>query len=391
MPADQPDKPSSSRPPDLTAANNALSKSALPPELSDVHFRMLVDAVQDYAIFMLDPNGYVVSWNRGAQNIKGYTAGEIVGQHFSVFYTPDDIAIRKPETELALAAAEDRIEDEGWRVRRDGSRFWANVTITAIRATNGELRGFAKVTRDMTDRRRLIELQHARALSMHVQSAREEERAQIARELHDDLGQQLIALKMDVAMLDETSSHRAGDSGNSPDDKSGPAKPRTQPVQDKIDSIIASARRLAGGLRPSMLDDLGLEAALEWLAEEFRGRYQLVVTVNNLAGPLDLSAIAATAVFRLVQEALNNVTRHAQATWVRIEMRMMQGHLQLDIEDNGKGTTIDRNRSKDSFGLLGMQERVHELHGRIAFESAPSDGFRIHVELPLDVIKRTAQ
>jgi PAS domain S-box-containing protein len=382
VPADRADDPSSLRPPDPAAANDVPSMSAFPHELSDVHFRMLVDAVQDYAIFMLDPHGHVVSWNRGAQHIKGYTAGEIVGQHFSVFYTPADIASRKPETELALAAAEDRIEDEGWRVRRDGSHFWANVTITAIRAPNGELRGFAKVTRDMTDRLRLIELQHARALSTHVQRAREEERAQLARELHDDLGQQLIALKMDVAMLDQGSSHRNDDSR---------LATRTHRVQDKIDSIIASARRLAGGLRPSMLDDLGLEAALEWLAAEFRGRYRLVVTVNNLAGPLDLSATAATAIFRLIQEALNNVTRHAQATWVRIEMRLVQDYLQLDIEDNGKGTAINRNHTKDSFGLLGMQERVHELQGQIAFESAPSDGFRIHVELPLNVINRTAR
>ncbi|WP_086381634.1 PAS domain-containing sensor histidine kinase [Caballeronia sordidicola] len=378
MPVDQPDDPSSSR-----RANDASSSNAFPFEISDVHFRMLVDAVQDYAIFMLDRLGHVVSWNRGAQSIKGYTAGEIVGQHFSVFYTPEDIAIRKPETELALAEAEDRIEDEGWRVRQDGSQFWANVTITAIRAPDGALQGFAKVTRDMTDRLRLIDLQHTRALSAHVQSAREEERARIARELHDDLGQQLIALKMDVAMLDRVLSHGTDDSRLS--------KSRTHLVQDKIDSIIASTRRLAGGLRPSMLDDLGLEAAIEWLAGESRGRYQLVISVNNLAGPLDLSATAATAVFRLVQEALNNVTRHAQATWVRIEMRLTHDHLQLDIEDNGKGTTIDRNRSKDSFGLLGMQERVHELQGRIAFESAPSDGFRIHVELPLDVVNRKTQ
>ncbi|KQR73678.1 histidine kinase [Burkholderia sp. Leaf177] len=375
VPVVQPDDPPSS--PDIS------SEPGFPHALSDVHFRMLVDAVQDYAIFMLDPRGRVASWNRGAQSIKGYAAGEIVGQHFSVFYTPDDIAIRKPETELAQAAIEDRIEDEGWRVRKDGTQFWASVTITAIRAPDGALQGFAKVTRDMTDRLRLIELQHARAMSIHVQNAREEERARLARELHDDLGQQLIALKMDVASLDRASLleyeelHRV--------------KAHSAHLQGKIDTIIASARRLAGGLRPPMLDDLGLEAALEWLADEFRSRYDLVVTVNNNAGPLDLSAPAATAVFRLVQEALTNVTRHAEATWVRIEIHQTHSSLHLHIEDNGKGAVLDGNRSKNSFGLLGMQERVHELKGRIAFESAPSDGFRIHIELPLDVATRKIQ
>ena len=380
MPADQHDEPPSSRELHAAPANITASESGFPHALSDVHFRMLVDAVQDYAIFMLDPRGHVASWNRGAQSIKGYTAGEIVGQHFSVFYTPDDIAIRKPETELAHALTEDRIEDEGWRVRKDGSRFWANVTITAIHAPDGTLQGFAKVTRDMTDRLRLIELQHARALSVHVQNAREEERARLARELHDDLGQQLIALKMDVASLDRVSAQN--------DEDVHRVKTPTLLLQGKIDTIIASARRLAGGLRPPMLDDLGLEAALEWLAEEFRSRYELVVTVSNRAGPLDLSASAATAVFRLVQEALTNVTRHAEASWVRIELRLTRQALQLQIEDNGKGAALDGNRSKHSFGLLGMQERVHELEGQIAFESAPSDGFRIHIELPLHVATR---
>jgi len=130
VPSDRPSSPlpSSSQPSD------ELASSAFPLTLSDPHFGALIDAVQDYAIFMLDPDGRVVSWNRGAQSIKGYTAGEIIGQHFSVFYTPDDVAAAKPRRELALAASEGRIEDEGWRVRKDGSHFWANATITAIRA-----------------------------------------------------------------------------------------------------------------------------------------------------------------------------------------------------------------------------------------------------------------
>ena len=111
-----------------------------------------VRAVKDYAIFMLDPEGTVVSWNEGAKRIKGYSADEIIGQHFSTFYTRDDIATGVPERNLERAGAEGRVEDEGWRIRKDGSRFWANVTITAIR-DDGELRGFTKVTRDMTERR----------------------------------------------------------------------------------------------------------------------------------------------------------------------------------------------------------------------------------------------
>lgn len=120
-------------------------------------YRLLVESVTEYAIFFLDPDGRIASWNRGAERIKGWTAAEIIGRHFSSFYPPEDVASGKPERELVQAAAEGMVRDSGWRVRKDGSRFWANVTITAMRAPGGELRGFAKVTRDMTAEKRVDE------------------------------------------------------------------------------------------------------------------------------------------------------------------------------------------------------------------------------------------
>ena len=119
----------------------------------DLH-RLLVETVRDYAIFSLDPEGYILSWNPGAQRFKGYTADEIIGRHFSVFYPREDVEAGKPAWELEVAREEGRVEDEGWRVRKDGTLFWANVVITALHSPEGELVGFAKVTRDLTERRR---------------------------------------------------------------------------------------------------------------------------------------------------------------------------------------------------------------------------------------------
>jgi PAS domain S-box-containing protein len=116
-------------------------------------YQLMVEAVRDYAIFMLDPNGYVASWNTGAQRIKGYSAAEIIGQHFSVFYPQEAVATGHPQRELEIAVAEGRFEEEGWRVKKDGGQFWANVVITAVRDETGMLIGFAKVTRDLTERR----------------------------------------------------------------------------------------------------------------------------------------------------------------------------------------------------------------------------------------------
>src|SRR5256885_452862 len=131
-----------SAPPDIAARSRP----------SDDLLRLMVESVKDYAIFMLDVGGRVVTWNAGAERIKGYSAAEIIGQHFSRFYPPEDVQARTPERELQVAAAEGRWADEGWRVRKDGSRFWASVVITALRSPDGELLGFAKVTRDVTER-----------------------------------------------------------------------------------------------------------------------------------------------------------------------------------------------------------------------------------------------
>jgi PAS domain S-box-containing protein len=139
-------------------ASPAATEPAPPPEhpsawRSEERFRLLVDSVQDYAIFMLDPVGRIVTWNVGAERLKGYAASEIVGQSFECFYPPEAVASGWPREELRRATAHGRFEDEGWRVRKDGTRFWASVVLTALRERDGTLRGFAKVTRDLTDRR----------------------------------------------------------------------------------------------------------------------------------------------------------------------------------------------------------------------------------------------
>ena len=141
-----------------------MSKQPNPPSTApavtlgaDESFRLLVDSVKDYAIVMLDPEGHVASWNAGAERIKGYTPEEIVGAHFSAFYPPEAIQRGLPEQELAAAAKDGRFEDEGWRVRKDGKRFWASVVFTALRDKDGALRGFGKVTRDLTERKQTEE------------------------------------------------------------------------------------------------------------------------------------------------------------------------------------------------------------------------------------------
>ena len=132
----------------------------LQPLLASAELRAVADTIKDYAIFLLDSEGVVLTWNTGAQRIKGYAAGDIVGQSFSRFYTDEDRAARRPQQHLMVAAREGRIEVEGWRVRKDGSRFWADVVISSIHGKGGEVQGFVKVTRDLTERRGLFITRH---------------------------------------------------------------------------------------------------------------------------------------------------------------------------------------------------------------------------------------
>src|SRR5438270_6499228 len=150
-------------------------------------FRLMVESVSDYAIVMLDPEGHVVSWNTGAERIKGFQAEEIVGQHFARFYPREDVENGKPQTDLARAAASGRHEDEGWRVRKDGSTFWANVVITALHDEHGKLIGFAKITRDLTQRRQLERLKVQADVLADLDRRKDEFLAMLSHELRNPL------------------------------------------------------------------------------------------------------------------------------------------------------------------------------------------------------------
>jgi PAS domain S-box-containing protein len=171
-----------------SGAGESMPTRRAPSPLSESaeSYRLLVSSVRDYAIYMLDATGHVASWNLGAERIKGYAADEIMGKYLSVFYTPEDVQAGKPEKELAHAAAEGRFEDDGWRLRKDGSRFWANVIITALRGPGAEPIGFVKITRDLTERRNAEEQRLAltrEKAARREAELRSEERAQLIEEL----------------------------------------------------------------------------------------------------------------------------------------------------------------------------------------------------------------
>jgi PAS domain S-box-containing protein len=383
---------------------------------SEERFRLLVEGVQEYAIFQLDPDGNVVSWNAGAQRLKGYSSTEIIGHHFSIFYPQEDQMRGRPREILARAARQGQTEDEGWRIRKDGSRFWANVVITALREANGNLLGFAKLTRDTTESREraealtkakeLLEVrveqrtavltrlnnemrteiadrQHAeeelrksrdqlRALAARLQSVREEERAYIAREIHDELGQACTAIKMDLALINRRLTKRQTK-----------LQAKVESSIQLLDSTIVTLRRIASELRPRTLDDLGLPAALEAHAQEFESRTGIHCSLTLPPEPLTLDTDRSTTIFRIFQESLTNVARHAHATRVEARLQREKDRIVFEVFDNGTGFDPEVAKAGKSLGLVGMQERALLLNGDFKAEGVPGSGTTMRLTIPL--------
>src|SRR5271156_277871 len=352
-------------------------------------FRLLVEGIRDYAIFVLDPEGRVITWNPGAEAMKGYSRGEIVGKHFSKFYPAEAVQSGWPQRELALAEKEGRFADEGWRVRKDGSTFWASVIISPLRAADGSLSGFAKVTQDMTERRkgderiqalnrelreriaqldesrrlielRTLDLQKLSARLLHVQ---DEERRRIARELHDDLGQQLAALKMELSKLADAGA-----------------------ANDLVDGAVASVRNLSYLLHPPLLDETGLRAALHWYVDGMvkRSNIQITLTVTPQMFsrlPKDIE----TTIFRVVQEALTNIYKHANSDSARVEIDKQPEWVLVRVRDDGKGVAHlggDRSTPSLGVGITGMRERVRQFGGELTVTRA-EPGTLVEAKIPL--------
>jgi len=362
---------------------------------SEHRFRLLVEAVQGYAIFMLDPDGYVKNWNNGAKRIKGYESSEIIGKHFSCFYPEEDLRNGKPQWELQVAAKEGRFEDEGWRVRKDGSKFWANVIITAIRNDAGELIGFGKVTRDFTERMQLqrslqdevvqrreaeAHLQNSeqslRELSLHLLRTQDEERRRIGRDLHDSLGQSLAALKI---KLDTLASSRG---------KNGDARSEIAECLHLAQDSLAELRTISYLMYPPMLDEMGLQSAIRWYLEGFSARSGISTTfeVDHDFGRMQRDL--ELALFRVLQESLTNVHRHSGSQTAHIRLRMRDGAVIMDVTDRGKGIPPDllehsrRGRMSGlGVGLRGMDERMRQLGGSLEVVSS-DDGATVTATVP---------
>ena len=346
---------------------------------SEERFRLLVESVVDHAIFMLDPQGHIISWNAGAERIKGYRAEEIIGQHFSCFYPAEYLQRGKPERELVLAKAEGRLEDEGWRLRKDGSRFWANVVITALHDGEGELRGFAKVTRDITERKHAEErIRQSEREQVELQrrliEGREAERLQLAQELHDGPVQELYSVIYILSDLAQAVT--------SPADQAHFAEAR-----ELLQRVVGELRLMASESRPPTLAPFGLEKAIESHVDRLQPSHpELEVKLDLMPDGQTLPEQTRLALFRIFQAALTNVVRHAVARQVFVRFSLAEKQVVLEVQDDGQGFELPERwielARQGHLGLIGMVERAESIGGQLNVVSAPGQGTLIQVIVP---------
>src|SRR5579864_340337 len=346
--------------------------------ISQERFRMMVENVRDYAIFMLDPEGCITSWNLGSQRIKGYAAEEIQGRHHSHFFPPESAAEDMPRRQLESAAIEGRHESEGWRVRKDGSRFWAHETVTRLLDEKGKLYGFSKITHDITQRRQAEEdlrsyADRLRAVSGRLVEVQEAERRLLATELHDRVGQNLTALGLNLRLV------ASGVSGSMKPE----AVARLLDSENLVKGTVDAIRNVMGELRPQVLDDYGLLAALRSHASGFSQRTGIQVSVDGGGVPGGLPKSVDVAMFRIAQEALNNVAKHSRAKRVEIALQRANGHAKLSIRDDGVGFDlqhIEESNPDAGWGLLIMRERAEAVGAKLKLDANPGTGVRVLVE-----------
>jgi PAS domain S-box-containing protein len=335
------------------------------------------------AIFILDAKNppAILDCNPAALEMFGYSRQEVLGLgHTTAFLHVDEATLRKFQEYLYPA-----IEKRGFfhlpefkMKKKDGTIFPTEHSVAVLKDQGGKPIGWVSVVRDITKRKQAEEQlkqsrEQLRNLSAHIESARETERTSIAREVHDELGQALTALKMDLSWLNKRLPKEQEALIN-----------KTGEMSKLIGKTIQTVKRISTELRPGVLDDLGLTAAVEWQVQEFQDRTRIKCEFTAKDEDINIDRDLATGIFRIFQEALTNVARHANATKVKVSLKERDGQLLLQVRDNGKGITEGQIAHPKSFGLIGMRERARSWNGNVKIDGISGKGTIVTVSIPLN-------
>lgn len=339
----------------------------------------IINQIQE-TVISINLDGYVTSWNAGAKKMLGYSVEEALGKHISFIYPEEDSEFLEREV-IAPVKTKGTHQIEVRRRTKFGALRFAQLSLTLLKDDTDSPVGIIGYSMDITDRKRgeealLNSRNQLAALAVRLESVREEERTRIALEVHDVLGQALTGLKLDVAW-----AHKRISESIEPAHVAVLA--RLTSARELLDSTIQSVRGIATTLRPGVLDELGLEAAVEWQAREFQHRTGIACATTIWPRNMVLGPEQSTALFRILQEILTNVARHAHATHVDIRLEQSGEHVSLQVRDNGRGISGVEQSGPEAFGLLGMRLRAQQQGGTFDIQGTSGTGTMVTVRIPL--------
>jgi PAS domain S-box-containing protein len=337
---------------------------------SETRFRMFVEAAPD-AIVGTDGEGRICLVNRQTEELFGYARAEVLDRPVEILI-PDRFHTAHIAHRVAFHA-EPRLRTLGRGValygrRKDGTEFPAEISVSPMSTSDGLL--VMSIVRDITERKRVEEM--LRALAERLRSTREEEQVRIAREIHDELSQSLTVLRIDLASLRtmRPRQHRA-------------LLEKTDQMIAVVDDTFRTMRRIVAELRPPTLEDLGLQAAIEWLTQRFSAVTHVACRLSLELEHTSVDIERAVTVYRILQEALTNIAQHAQATEAVVRCRVVGNAVVLEVRDNGNGFDEQEVKKGSSLGLLGMRERARAWDGDVEFHGAPGTGTVVSAKIPL--------
>ncbi|WP_332827430.1 PAS domain-containing sensor histidine kinase [Ramlibacter sp.] len=344
--------------------------SSLPDKSAAARLAGLLDSAMD-GIISVDDEQRIVLFNRAAQKMFGWTTEEIQGKPLDMLIPQRYRGGHSQQVRRfgATGTTSRRMGDNTvlYAVRKDGEEFPIDASISQLNAPEGKL--YTVILRDVTERVRAR--QELASFAAESAGVREQEKSRIARELHDELAQSLTALKMDTIWLRDNS---AGDPL---------AQAKLAQMLALLDGAVASVRRIAADLRPLVLDDLGLVAAIEWVVQNFTQRTGVPCELD-IDESLELDEPFATGVFRMVQESLANVGKHANARSAQVAVHRRGQYVVLCVEDDGVGFRTSEPRKPQSLGLVGLRERAQLMRGEVLIESSPGAGTRVEARIPIE-------
>jgi two-component system CheB/CheR fusion protein len=386
----------------------------------DARLRLLMDSVEDYAILTLDAKGNIEMWNYGAERVFGFAAEEVIGKDGAILFTPEDRRREMPLKEMETARKTGRAADERWHLRKDGTRLYVSGVLSPLHDADGQVRGYIKIARDLTQQRKAqeelrrandelearvrertfelaklneslrdeiaerIQTERDRVrLLRQIVRAQEDERRRIARDIHDQVGQQMTALRLNLAALDK---------GCSEDAELREKLEQTKTIAERLDADVDF---LAWELRPAALDDIGLAEAMGTFVSQWSNHSGVEAQFHTSGLDKErLSAETETNLYRIMQEALNNTMKYAHARHVDVLLERRDNQVVLIVEDDGVGFNPDNEAGGNGdkgMGLIGMRERAALVGGTLQIESKPRGGTTIFARVPAQLTEEEVE